>query len=516
MAQGIITIFATCSACHFTRTVLEAIMHGFASMNIEHGRRRFEWMLLVSILLLALILRLYQLGEQSLWWDEAQSWWFASHSISELIPIIIENDQHPPLYYILMSAWLKVDTSEWWMRFLSVIFSISAIPFVFAIGRMHSFTTGMIASGIIACSPIQIQYAQEARMYAMMFFFAALVMWSVAKFITDERPNVRVQVTYVIGSVGALYSHNTGIFLVFSALLVLAWNFRHEKTRLLLVASLTAVVILSWLPWIPSLMGQIRETGEHFWIPPLQPGGILQAIEQIVTPFHYHQAIAVRILLVIVIVAIALTGVRAVRNDRRLSVFTIAFIAIPFLSMTFISVWRPILLPKTVLWMMLPLSILIGAAISSMKRRFTAIAAGALIVLIAISGGFYYFGSVQKEDWRSAAKMVHTLAQQSVFPLYTSPLSEIPLQYYWHGLGVEVEGWGIPARLFERGWEPIFTSRDEAQVRHLAESERALALVVSHSWISDQRGRIPEIIEETHARHREYTYYGIRIIHYRR
>lgn len=485
-------------------------------MNIEHGRRRFEWMLLVSVLLLALMLRLYQLGEQSLWWDEAQTWWFASHSISELIPIIIENDQHPPLYYILMAAWLKVDTSEWWMRFLSVIFSVSAIPFVFAIGRMHSFPTGMIAAGVIACSPIQIQYAQEARMYAMMFFFAAIVMWSVAKLITEERPNARVRVAYVIGSVGALYSHNTGVFLVFTALLVLAWNFRHEKARLRLVASLTGVVILSWLPWIPSLMGQFNETGKHFWLPSLEPGVIFHAIEQIVVPFHYHHAIAVRILLVLVIVAIALIGVRAFRNDRRLSVFTIAFIAIPFLSMTFISVWRPILLPKTVLWMMLPLSILTGAAVSSIKRRHVAFAAGIVVLLIAANGGFYYFGSVQKEDWRSAARMVHTLAQQSVLPLYTSPLSEIPLHYYWHRLGVEVKGRGIPARLFERGWEPIFTSQDEAQVRQLVENERELALVVSHSWISDQRGRIPEIIEETHARHREYTYDGIRIIHYRR
>src|SRR6266851_3852750 len=59
------------------------------------------------VVLTAFALRLFQLGTQSLWYDESVSLFIARQPIPELIAHTA-GDVHPPLYYLLLHFWLQV------------------------------------------------------------------------------------------------------------------------------------------------------------------------------------------------------------------------------------------------------------------------------------------------------------------------------------------------------------------------------------------------------------------------
>jgi mannosyltransferase len=114
--------------------------------------------LMVGILLLALLLYGYQLGTESLWFDEAYS---------------LESSQGPlnlnrPLYFLLLRLWMQVNQSEAWLRSLSALWGLISIGLTYHLGkRLSTPTIGLLAALFLALSPLAINHAQEVRFYAM-------------------------------------------------------------------------------------------------------------------------------------------------------------------------------------------------------------------------------------------------------------------------------------------------------------------------------------------------------------
>ncbi len=94
-----------------------------------HAVRRIAVLPWVPLALagLALVVRSYQLGTNSIWYDETVSLINAQMSLSNLIDAT-RADVHPPLYYMLLHAWLSVPLlgsqhPESWARFFSAVCS---------------------------------------------------------------------------------------------------------------------------------------------------------------------------------------------------------------------------------------------------------------------------------------------------------------------------------------------------------------------------------------------------------
>ncbi|MBN8636002.1 MAG: hypothetical protein J0M07_11815, partial [Anaerolineae bacterium] len=66
--------------------------------------RRHLWLIALLILLLAAALRFYNLGAQSFWNDEGNSYVQATRSFAE-IAANAARDIHPPGYYWLLAIW---------------------------------------------------------------------------------------------------------------------------------------------------------------------------------------------------------------------------------------------------------------------------------------------------------------------------------------------------------------------------------------------------------------------------
>ena len=75
-------------------------------------------------------------------------------------------DPHPPGYYMLLHAALRVGASDASARLPSAIVSIVSIGLLFALTcRLVNRQAAWLAGALLALSPLDIWYAQEARMY---------------------------------------------------------------------------------------------------------------------------------------------------------------------------------------------------------------------------------------------------------------------------------------------------------------------------------------------------------------
>lgn len=145
---------------------------------------------LVAVLTLVGVgLRVLLLGSSGMGLDETVSVWLANHSVGEVLHWTARIDQHPPLYYLLLHAWMGLNgASPYDVRLLSVLFGAATIPVIYLTGkRMAGATVGFAAAVLLALSPFNIRFAQDARMYTCLTFSAAVASYALVRLLTDSR-----------------------------------------------------------------------------------------------------------------------------------------------------------------------------------------------------------------------------------------------------------------------------------------------------------------------------------------
>ncbi|MFW6153090.1 MAG: glycosyltransferase family 39 protein [Halobacteriota archaeon] len=181
------------------------------------------WELILAVVVGA-VLRLHRLGAESLWIDEVFTVSMATEfSLRELLFEVPTFEPHPPLYNALMWGWVGLTgTSEAMVRLPSVAFSIATIPVLYLlVRRLFDRPTAAVATLLLAISPLQIWYAQEARMYALLVLLTVVSAYLLLRLV--ESYDRRVAVVYVL--VGALlgYTHVYGLFVLLAQGLFAAW-----------------------------------------------------------------------------------------------------------------------------------------------------------------------------------------------------------------------------------------------------------------------------------------------------
>jgi mannosyltransferase len=145
--------------------------------------------LLIIITLIGGALRVFLLANKGLELEEIFSMWLANHNVADMLQWIARIDYHPPLYYLLLHYWIKfngVNPSD--LRMLSALFGTATIPIIYLIGkRISGVLVGLTAAVILALSPFNIRFAQEARMYTLLMFNAALAIYALVRLLTDSR-----------------------------------------------------------------------------------------------------------------------------------------------------------------------------------------------------------------------------------------------------------------------------------------------------------------------------------------
>ena len=197
----------------------------------------------------AFLLRVYQIGEEELWFDEAASFSLVTW---RSWPEALLRDINPPFYYLLLSAWLRVaGQSEAALRLLSALSGTLFIVALLLFGRRIVGPRAALWSALVAAlAPIQIYYSQEARTYALLTLLLALTYGALWRGLESDKRRWWVVVS--VCALLALYSHYFAVLaLIPTALLVWLWpEGEQAKQRWLHYAASMSVSVLLWVPWI--------------------------------------------------------------------------------------------------------------------------------------------------------------------------------------------------------------------------------------------------------------------------
>ncbi len=135
--------------------------------------------LLCTVLLAGAGVRLWGLGEQSVWYDEfnAVRYLDAPDLGGFLAGQQEHNDEMVPLYFVLQYGWSRLFGADpWLLRLLSVLLSLGALLGAYAVGALvYGRGAGLLAAACFALSPTQIYHGQGLRPYALL---ALLGVWS--------------------------------------------------------------------------------------------------------------------------------------------------------------------------------------------------------------------------------------------------------------------------------------------------------------------------------------------------
>jgi hypothetical protein len=163
------------------------------------------WTAVGAAALLGLVLRL--LLVRGIWVDEAISIHQAHMSLSGMLHNLRATDNHPPLYFLILWASVRLlGSGELAVHIPTIIAGTLLIPAVYVTGReLFDRRTGVLAAVFTAFAPLLIWYAQEARPYAFFMLFSTLSVWAQVRILRDGR--IRYWVAYGALTIALIYTH---------------------------------------------------------------------------------------------------------------------------------------------------------------------------------------------------------------------------------------------------------------------------------------------------------------------
>ncbi|HYG81533.1 MAG TPA: glycosyltransferase family 39 protein, partial [Pyrinomonadaceae bacterium] len=227
---------------------------------------------LVFIVALGALLRVHELGDESVWLDEAFSIKLSQNGPARIIEET-SKDVHPPLYYFALHYWMMLSgDSERGVRLLSALFGVLAIFATYKVAaRLFGRATALAAAALVALSRFHLEFSQEARMYTLLGLLALASMYFFVR-IVEGRSRAAL-IAYVAASSLMMYTQIYSVFILAAQnLFVLTLLFASRETfRRVVWRWLLAQVILVvlFLPWLSVLAQQVSHVQKGFWIPRL-------------------------------------------------------------------------------------------------------------------------------------------------------------------------------------------------------------------------------------------------------
>jgi len=368
---------------------------------------------LAVIIVVAAVLRLWDLDGTSLWYDEVITMRVArAESLAALFARLDQLDgTRAPLHPLVLHPWLLLfGASEYSGRSFSALCGILTVAAVYVLGRQaFDRASGQWAAWLTAVCPPLVYYSREARMYAWLVLLACLSWILLLSFRRFARPAQRVGYGMIL--ISLVFSHPLGLFMV------AAHGIAYLLVRRSLVLSLRwwlAIqlgVILAIIPWL----GRYLDHGTDYPIPRYSIRFLLAV------PIEYVGGNGVAFLVCLAIAALGLLSREQIGSEHRPRIaklpeklILITWTAAPPIMMyLYSSLFQPIFGPPRYHLFIAPAYLtLLAHGLSKLPGfiRWPAAAAGLFLSLSLIQSGVYSQGV--NADWRGLAEWLHRQGKQ--------------------------------------------------------------------------------------------------------
>jgi len=243
---------------------------------------------LVWILLIIVAVVEYAAGiaHESFWYDEAYSAVIASY-LPWQIPAQIMVDNHPPLYYMLLSlVRMLLGNSEWALRSLSAAGAVGLVALgAGPVRRIFGNRNAILYAVVVLSTPAVLIYAHEARMYTLAI--CAVTAGALYGYLAVVENRTRDWVMFGVFTLAAAYLHYYGLIAAcFMHAMVFLWLFFKRRGQLKPYLIVGTAIFLVYLPWLIVFIRQTLSAHKAFWLGPLSWDGIKVAFLQ---PFAYKE-----------------------------------------------------------------------------------------------------------------------------------------------------------------------------------------------------------------------------------
>lgn len=447
---------------------------------------------LILLTALGAFLRIFRLGDQGLWIDEVFMVTMATErSLSELLFVVPQFEPHPPLYNVFMWVWVKfLGTSELAMRSSSVIFSIAIIPLVYVLSRrLFDRRTAGIVSAFIAVSPLQIWYAQEARMYALLLLLTVASFYLLVEL--TEAYTRRRATGYVAVGVALGYLHIYGLFVLLAQALFFGsdslGNTNADEKPIRRLLGIYGSIGLLTSPWTGLLLHRFVAPDQYpadaaAWLQAPEPDVLFEAFSlfsfgatRMTRPYNVLSHPPRLFLLAVAVPLLVLIGLKTMgelRNERSelrlLSLWLLVPILVPFVISVTV---RPIFQLRYIFVAAPAFLLLVTRGIQNLSSD--PIRYG--LVLIILTGMLVplpsYYAEPHKDQWDDAARYVSDNAESGdvviVVPGWTWTGPSDGFRHYFHRGDVAVH--------------PLYSSSSQEEFRDAVADGGTIYLVLSYT-----------------------------------
>lgn len=422
---------------------------------------------------LALGLNFLWLGGKTFWNDEAVSFYASLDGVRSVLEWTAQ-DVHPPFYYLVLAAWLKLGESETVLRALSALSMAGAALFTyFAAKRLFGASTAFVAALLFLSNPTTVNWAQKARPYGLQCLLLGMALWGfVAGYLAlrDQRrwlgsgltglmrgqgwgDAARTDLACLAYSVGCglamLAQHQAGFF-VFGCncailfVLIRLWlaGNRAGATRLFLNWVIGQFLLIGiWALWLPFFLTQYQEhlttsglsthsnylvTAEHAWS--IAMGLLGSSSVWRLKPIIFGLFIACAVP--------ACLMLARDRSDRRL--IMIVLVAPLLLCLIGFTLVHPVFgyVLVTFAWLLMPYCIVIAAGVMALPWRPASLAVVGLLLAANTLGLRNYYQNPHQPLDEAAAFIVTTGVQAGDgFMVSTTDAARKGIGYYLRRAG---------------------------------------------------------------------------------
>lgn len=382
--------------------------------------------ILALITTAAAALRFHALTVKSFWFDEGVSVGIACMDGYNFVRILWRREANMSFYYLLLRGWMHLDHSEFFVRSLSVLFGLAAIPAIYFLGRrLFNSRIALTAAALLCVNSYHVHYSQEARSYSLTVFLCILSSLYFLKLL--EIPSRGNRLAYILLSALAVYAH------FFAGLMLLAhWI----SLRFLDPAPKETKKV--WVPIALAVSPAVvfvatTGAGPLSWIQ--RPG--LHDLWQLALYMTGNSGpILVSLYTAACLVAVAGNldwKKKQVSGESWRYRFLLLWIFFPVLLVLTLSIARPVFLPRYFMFSLPALLLLAASGLDRIRSRWLFAATLLIFAGLSLRGDAAYYqerSTSPNQNWRAASQYLISNARRGDAVIFHIAMARLPYEYY--------------------------------------------------------------------------------------
>ncbi|HUZ76334.1 MAG TPA: glycosyltransferase family 39 protein [Chloroflexota bacterium] len=387
--------------------------------------------MLAGLCLVAFILRAWRLDFQSFWQDEGFSVSLSGSSVGYILQQSFTVEPNPPLYFLLLHFWrLPAGSTEYAIRFLSLIPSVLAVPAMFLLGRqLWCERLGLVAAALAAVSPFLVWLAQEARMYTWEALWLTLGAWFLLRGLRSGRS--AYWLLFSSCNLLAVYSHLYAVFVVAAEALLLVALCRRVWRPAALAIGAPIVLFVPWFVSVSAYSGESSTWRGFIGVWDMVRVLLLNAASQGHLPGRVDGGFSLLLGLAVVL------GFGVLVKARPRSGWLLAsWLLLPVAAVYALSFKEPLFSPRYFVVILPALLLLAAGAVAALPGKV------ALLGLALLSSGSIWavergntVPAYAKEDYRLAGTYIGARTDTHDVVLLVANYIVYPFEYYFRGPG---------------------------------------------------------------------------------